>query len=388
MTGTSLDALDVAIVRIEGHGLGMSATFLRGLTHPLDSVRDDLRALAHQEPMTSGRIAKLVRNFSLLHADAVSELIALSGGIKPNLVCVHGQTVFHQPPVSWQLFEPWPLAHKLGVPVVCNLRQADLASAGQGAPITPLADVVLYGRPDQSLCVVNLGGFINFTCIPQSRFELSNAEDHAAANTIADSREDSLLSMRRKQAIGVRGGDVCASNQLLDGVARIMLRTLYDKDGAAASTGQVHDESLEDLEGVLRTQSHKKRSLGTGDETLEWVSRWRAHIGPNDMARTACEGIAATLADRVKGLGEQHQPDTIILAGGGVFNRALVNAIRASCVASVVTSDSLGIPAAFREAACFAVLGALADDGVPITLPQVTGRGDRRSGKDGVWTYP
>ena len=68
--------------------------------------------------------------------------------------------------------------------------------------------------------------------------------------------------------------------------------------------------------------------------------------------------------------------------------RALVGAIRANCVANVVTSDSLGIPAAFREAGCFAVLGALADDGVPITLARVTGRGERRSGKDGVWTYP
>lgn len=371
MTGTSLDAIDTALVRIDGEGLAMKATFIQGSTHSLGSLREPLRALAQQENTTASAIATLAREFSLLHAEAVQQLLSRSDSAKPTLICVHGQTVFHQPPISWQLFEPWPLAHALKTPVVCNLRQADIAAGGQGAPITPIADVILYGNAQEITCVINLGGFINFTCIPK----------HASTNFSVQ-----LALIRGLQATNLRGADVCACNQLLDGVARIMLRELYDKNGEAALSGNVQEEALEDLEGVLRAQSHSKRSLGTGDELLECINRWRHRLSGPDLARTACEAIASTLAERIRSL-EQY-PSKLILAGGGVHNRALVNSIRANCTADVVTSDSLGIPSAFREAACFAVLGALAQDGVPITLPQVTKRTGSHSGKDGVWVFP
>lgn len=386
MTGTSLDAIDTALVRIEGEGLGMTAAFVHGSTHSLGALRDSLRAIAQQEPMTAGAIASVARDFSLLHADAVKELLATvpSGDGKrefgePTLICVHGQTVFHQPPVSWQLFEPWPMAHALKVPVVHNLRQADLAAGGQGAPITPPADVILYGREEESVCVVNLGGFINFTCIPRC-----DASVFASSKSIDEQKR--LQVRRTHQAGALRGADVCACNQLLDGVARVMLREAYDKDGQAALSGAVHEEALEDLEGVLRAQAHSKRSLGTGDELIECINRWRHRVSGADLARTACEAIAGTLAERIRAL--DTQPDKLILAGGGVYNRALVNAIRANCTAEVVTSDGVGIPSAYREAACFAVLGALAQDGVAITLSQVTKRNASHTGRDGVWVYP
>jgi 1,6-anhydro-N-acetylmuramate kinase len=360
MTGTSIDALDAALVAIEGEGLAIRATFKHGITEPLTDLAPRLRALAEQQPTTASEIASLVRDFSLLHARAVERILAESHAASANvaLICVHGQTVFHAPPLSWQLFEPAPLAHATRIPVVCNLRQADLAAGGQGAPITPIADAVLFGAAvpplaidanDQkhfaSLAIINLGGFANYTSLP-ARSGAVNPE-------------------------GISGGDICACNQLLDAVARSVLGRPYDADGACAFAGQVHDDALGDLEVILRVQSLSRRSLGTGDEVGQWLARFRASVPPNDLARTACEAIASVIVERVCA----RESSQLILAGGGVRNAALVRAIRSASPALVSTTQAHGVPIEFREAACFAVLGALCQDRVPITLRSVTGVG-------------
>ena len=333
MTGTSIDALDAALVGVTGEGLACRAVVESCLSRPLGDLAPRLRALAEQRPTTAGEIAALARDFALLHADACKELLA---GRTPDLVCVHGQTIFHQPPVSWQLFQPAPLAHALRCPVVCDLRQADLAAGGQGAPITPIADWILFRR-DEPTAVVNLGGFCNVTLLPP--------------------------------AVGtpdqIRARDVCACNQLLDALSRALLRAPYDDGGKAAAAGSPHEDALEDLIGVLKVQSAGRRSLGTGDEAADWLSRWRAHVAPNDLAATACEALAEVIAESIAG------SDSALIAGGGVKNAALVARLR-SAGPPAQTTDAAGVPAAYREAAAFAILGCLAQDRVPITLPQVT----------------
>lgn len=356
MTGTSIDSLDVALVRIDGTGLDMRAAFLRGLTRPLGDLAPRLRAAAEQRPVTAGEIAALARDFALLHTDAVSGLLAESG-TRPDLIAVHGQTVYHAPPVSWQLFNPAVLAAGAGAPVVCDLRAADLARGGQGAPITPLADWVLFRHETERRAVVNLGGFCNITDLPASP-----VGDHGSIGRIA-------------------GMDVCACNHLLDGLARRLMHRPYDKDGAGALSGTVHDEALEDLSGVLASQTRAGRSLGTGDELDGWVSRFRARVGPEDLAATACEGLGQAIARRLGG--GSSPPDRVLLAGGGVHNVALVRAIGGWCSARVDRVDDHGVPASFREAAEMAVLGALCEDRVPITLPGVTGVG--HAPVAGVW---
>lgn len=374
MTGTSIDALDAALVAIEGEGLAMRATFKHGVAEPLAALAPRLRALAEQQPMTAGDIAALARDFALFHATAIERLLAESRTPRERvaLICVHGQTVFHAPPVSWQLFEPAPLAHATGIPVVCNLRQADLAAGGQGAPITPLADAILFAdtvdpftssagsltpsRPNP-VAIVNLGGFANYTTLPEPKDSIDPA--------------------------AIRGGDICACNQLLDAVARVVLRQPYDADGQAALAGQVHDEAFEDLEGILRVQALSRRSLGTGDEVGDWLSRYRIHVAPADLARTACEAIASVIVERLP-VSEHLQ--RIILAGGGVRNAALVRAIRSVSPARVTTTQHHGVPIEFREAACFAVLGALCQDRVPVTLTSVTGT--RHPPIAGQWCKP
>jgi anhydro-N-acetylmuramic acid kinase len=347
MTGTSLDGLDAALVRISGYGLAMRAEHVRGASLPLGALEEPMRALVEQRPLAARAICAAMRASALLHVEAVRQLEP----DRLDLVVVHGQTVYHAPPLSWQLCAPAPIAHALQVPVLCDLRAADLAAGGQGAPITPLADHILFRHPREARTVVNLGGFCNLTRLGAG--------------------DDATL---------VRGGDVCACNQLLDASARALWSVPYDRDGARALAGSVHAAALEALTRTLALQARAGRSLGTGDEAGAWLERWRARLAPEDLARTACAAIAATIARAAR------PAERLVVAGGGSRNRALMAELAARAGVPVVISDQLGIPTGMREAIAMAVLGALCADGVPITLTAITGAEEQTIA--GTWTQP
>lgn len=362
MTGTSLDALDVSLVSIENSGLDMLVRHERSLSVSLGQLQPRLRHLADQLPMTAAQIAALAHDFALLHTSAIRELLAQAHA-KPDLICIHGQTVFHAPPLSWQLFNPSPVAHALRCPVVSDLRAADLAAGGQGAPITPIADWVLLRNHRKGVAVVNLGGFSNATILGSPR-----ATDLAPFST-----------PQHDQLQHIRAFDICACNQLLDRIAQSLMNRAFDEDGIIACSGSINITAAEDLESIFAARAG--RSLGTGDESWEWVTRYRAALSPSDLAATACEAIAQTV---LKAVGPT---DHILIAGGGAKNRALVNAMKSGAPCPVDPTDIFSIPISFRESICFAILGALCQDRVPITLPQVTGCPDPAP-VAGVWTYP
>lgn len=348
MTGTSLDGLDVALVAIDGTGLAMKPRLVRGHAHGLHHLGAALRDLAEQKPTTAGGIATLMRSFALLHREAIAALV---GSDRIDLIAVHGQTVMHVPPVSWQLFQPAPVAQAFAVPVVFDLRAADLAAGGQGAPITPLSDWICLRSQAETRVVVNLGGFCNLTILPQG----------GGPET-------------------VRGFDVCACNQILDAIAREAFGTNYDVDGQAALGGTAIPEVTAALIAALRDQRRSGRSLGTGDELNRQVRTFvRSHAG-GDVARSACRAIATTIAE-AGGRGRY------CLAGGGASNAALVLELETLCPVGVCSTTDLGLDATWREAMAMAILGALCQDRVPITLPHVTGL-DSAAPIAGCWALP
>lgn len=366
MTGTSIDALDVAAVRVAGRGAGMEARFVAGESVPLGALAGPLRELAEQRPMTAGAIWRLNEGFSLLHAGTIERLITRIGE-RPALVALHGQTVFHDPPASWQLINPAVVAHRLGVPVVSDLRAADLACGGQGAPITPAADRVLFAEAGAARAVVNLGGFCNVT----------------------------LLGPRGSGGgalSGVWGFDACACNHVLDRVARTCLGVEYDEGGAAAMSARADGAAAAELERTLAGQGLSGRSLGTGDEAGAWISRHGggggALSGPV-LAASAARAIARAIAGAIgaRAVAAGLSPAGVLIAGGGARNGALVGELRTALApVSVEPTDAAGVPGEFREAAGMAVLGALCDDGVPITGASTTGVGAAPIA--GCWTCP
>ena len=356
MSGTSIDGIDAALVRMVGRGLNIRAMVERTVNLRFGRFAEHLRAIAGQKPVPAGVIAYASHKLGSLH---LSILRKLMGRENISLAAVHGQTVYHRPPLSWQLLNPAPIAYGLGVPVVYDLRAADLALGGLGAPITPIADFILFRDESEPRTIVNLGGFCNITHIP-ARPESADLEAWLAE---------------------VSGGDVCACNQLLDGLARELLGKRFDQDGRAAGRGQVLNELLALFCQQLQAQRNARRSLGSVDELRNNVapSFTGKQPKPEDVLRTACAAIAATI---VSG----RESDHLILAGGGALNRTLVSELRNRSAGKVSLSDDYGIPVTHREAVGMAILGALCQDGVPITLPQVTGI--TRTPVAGAWIFP
>lgn len=343
MTGTSIDGLSVALVRIEGHGLEIKASLEKSFDVPFGPMAAPLRKVADQVPVTAEEVAKTSWDFGVFHANALEEIVREN---PVNLISLHGQTVFHSPPYGWQLINPAPIAQKFKIPIVYDLRASDLAHGGEGAPLTPLADFIFF-RANESRAVVNLGGFCNITLLPATK-----GETLSELNTALEK---------------VQGQDVCSCNQILDHLARVLFNADYDKNGQKASEGKVLEEPFEELVKLLAKQTSERRSLGTGDELTEWVNRLKETYAPVDLARTACAAIAQVITNY------STEAERLILAGGGVFNLVLKEEIASRTKAPVEVSDNYGIPVASREAAAWAVLGDLCKDRVPITLPQVTG---------------
>lgn len=382
MTGTSIDGLDVAVVSVTGAGLSMRCELLSMQSTPFGELGAVLRSIASGGRHTAGEMSDAAWTLGEMHAKAIADAL---GSRRADLVCVHGQTVMHAPPRSaierdaansractalesgatmtlsrgrtWQLLQPAPIAAQLRCPVVFDLRAMDVALGGQGAPITPIADWVLCRSGDRTRAVLNLGGFANATILPAG----------LGPET-------------------VRGFDICACNQLLDAIARGRLNAPFDKDGIVARAGRVNEQLFTNLSRALETQARAGRSLGSGDELAACVAS-SSGVPARDVARTACEAIGGVIGRQLARLSEPHRIDEVYLAGGGAYNPALVGAIARSAGVACRKLDVLGIGLQAREAMCFAVLGALCQDRVPITLPRVTGV-PSPAPVSGAWCFP
>ncbi len=397
MTGTSLDALDVAAVLIQGHGLEMRAEVVGSLTRELGPLAPRLRAFAEGQPLTARQIAQLALDFGVFHADACAALAEdFSGPDRPGppvLVCVHGQTVLHAPPLSWQLINPWPIQRRMGprCRVITDLRGADLAHGGQGAPITPLADWVLFRSETEPRALVNLGGYCNITFVPappRSPSVMTSAIFQPASGAKSPHAAHSQLPWHEL----VSGRDVCACNHLLDACARLALGIDYDPSGHNAAEGMPDSAARNELVGILRAQSRAGRSLGSGDEATLWARRHHASLSGADLLASCVDAVAEVIAEAVLTQGPSPHPTgdppvwrptrepalpraRVIVAGGGAFNETLLQRLahHLGPDALLERSDNHRVPITTREAAEMGVLGALSMDGVPITLPAATG---------------
>jgi len=187
-----------------------------------------------------------------------------------------------------------------------------------------------------STAIVNLGGFCNVTVLP--------------ANSTPKE---------------VEGFDVCTCNLLLNTIAQQRLNMPFDEDGIHATQGVTDAEVYATLFHALMEQRNAHCSLGTDDELGEFALHLGNHLSPDDLLATACAAIGDCINDSICNV------DRVYLAGGGVHNNALRQVIRNNG-----TTETLGVPTQAREGMAMAILGALAQDGVSITLPQITGRSE------------
>ena len=367
MSGTSADGIDVALVQISGRGLKTRARLENHCTFPYSAaVRRAVLRVANANRRSTVSTAEISQlNFLLgeLAADAVKHACRRFGvSLKSiGLIGSHGQTVYHQgQPQKFagrrlastlQLGEPAIIAERTSIPVVANFRPRDIAAGGQGAPLVPYVDYLLYRHPRRGRVALNLGGIANLTVIPAAaRPEDVIAFDTGPANMIIDA--------------------------VVERVTRGRLR--FDSGGRLAAQGDANEEVLRQL---LRHPFFRRRppkSAGReqfGEAFVEDFLRRMGRARPEDKIRTAAELTARSLVVALeKFVLPLASIQEIIVGGGGARNQFLLRRLQELLPSQrLLPSGQLGIDAKAKEAFAFAVLAYQTWHGEPASLPSATG---------------
>jgi len=364
MSGTSLDGMDAALVEIEGAGLSISVKFLDFLTLPYN---DETHSILMKAVMGEEGGSRLIccLNFLMGHIAAETCLeLCRKAGIKPamiDFVGSHGQTVFHQnEPVSFvgrpirgtlQIGEASVIAEEIGCPVVSDFRVSDMAAGGQGAPLVPYTEYLLYRHKDKTLALQNIGGIGNITLLPAGR---------GAADIVAFDTGPGIM--------------------VIDAIARSLLGTPWDGEGRNAAAGKVHGGLLEWMLAFDKDYLEKRPPKSTGRERYNdgfvrmLLNRAReADLATNDILATVTRYTAETISYGIKKFCAP-PPEELYVSGGGLHNKTLMAATRELLPACAVRSgDELGIPADAKEAVAFAVLANETIFGLCNNAPSATG---------------
>jgi anhydro-N-acetylmuramic acid kinase len=353
MSGTSLDGVDAALVRINGP---TNATLLDFITRPYtDTERAELQAALDPSPIhghsAAPTLARLHVHLAEWAAEAVQTLLvqARTPASDLTLIAFPGQTIWHEPPaVSWQLGEPAILAERFGVRVVSGFRARDVAAGGQGAPLVPMADLLLFAAPEMPRVLLNLGGMANVTYVP-----------------------------RRGQEGGVLAFDTGPGMAVIDGVARQLdPRRSFDRDGKLAAQGTPNEPVLRELLSDVFFAAAPPKSTGRERFGEGYARALHQRVpGPNGVA-TAVELTARTIASAV---GRWIPGDAeVVASGGGCHHPGLMGSLQRHLdalpgVHPLRRFDDLFFPGDAKEAVAFALLGYLTLHGQPGNLPAATG---------------
>jgi anhydro-N-acetylmuramic acid kinase len=344
MSGTSADGMDAAAIEIAEGSPRPKITLLAHVArdHP-DSLRYRILAAGSGAPLPAHDIAILHAELGTAYASIAREIVTLIDR-EPACVAVHGQTIAHYPAehATLQIGDASRVALEIGAPAIDDFRSADVALGGQGAPLVPFADHLLFASL-APVAVLNLGGIANVTCIPTDRAEDVTAFDTGPGNMVID-------QLARK------GG-----NEL-------------DRDGAAGARGRVHESALANALAHPYFARAAPKSTGREEFGAPFAQQLLAHV--RDGGGSLDDAIATATALTVESVARALDGGPwreLIVAGGGARNPTLVDRLRARTRLPVRLTDELGIPSEAREAVAFAVLGAYRLRGEPNTLPKCTG---------------
>jgi anhydro-N-acetylmuramic acid kinase len=360
ISGTSLDAIDAAVVKLRYDADALAVGLLAYVEYPFPPrLHERLRAIL---PPAVGSVAEVCElNMLLGQAFAAAALACAHAARLPldrvDLIASHGQTVYHQVTPgrlrsTLQLGAAAVIAEQTGRTVVADFRPRDIAAGGQGAPLVPYLDRLLWSHPRRKRAAQNIGGIANVTFLPAT----------------GGPEQPVVVAF-----------DTGPGNLLIDEAARLLSSGArsYDLDGAWAAEGQVDERLLARWLKDPYFMQPPPKSTGR-----EYFSRAYAEKRIDEARRRGLgdadilAALTALTARSIAGAYRQFLPpvDDLILSGGGARNRTLVRMLVQALPASTLhTSDALGLPADAKEAVAFAVLGYAALHGWAGNLPSCTG---------------
>ncbi len=349
ISGTSYDAIEAVALEMELVGATVSAELRGHVSAPYPpAVRDLVASVLPPAATTIEDVCRIDTLVGQSFASVAVELAATAFGGEADVVCSHGQTVFHWVDAgrargTLQLGQAAWIAEATGATVVTDVRSRDVASGGHGAPLASLLDVMVLGaHPSTVRAALNLGGIANITAVGP------DAEPVAF--------------------------DIGPANALIDAAVRMLSGGTeeYDRDGRRATRGEV-DRALLD---VLLDDPYYARPApkSTGKEHFHLgylLERLDGHeVAPDDLVATLTALTAETVARSVAELGVVD----LVVSGGGTRNPALMDALaRLLPAVAIAPIDVLGIPEQAKEAVVFALVGLLTVHGIAGNVPSCTG---------------
>jgi anhydro-N-acetylmuramic acid kinase len=333
MSGTSLDGIDVAIVEINGNRV---STVGFQSTPYSEEVRRAIMGVSNTTT-TTGEISRLNFRLGELYARAVLRDCRRFGAVE--LIGCHGQTIYHEGGANTlQIGEAAVVAERTGVPVVSDFRTRDIAAGGQGAPLVPFVDCLLFRHPRRTRIALNIGGIANITVIPSGI-----AFDTGPGNMAID-------ALVREHTGG---------------------RQNFDRGGRIAAQGNLNRPLLDRLLADPYYQTKPPKSAGREQYGAEFVARLiETSLPLLDLIATATVLTAATIAMAVA----PFAPDELIVSGGGAHNPQILSHLSGFLPGvALATSADYGIDVDAKEAIAFAVLAYQTWRHKPSNLPSATG---------------
>jgi anhydro-N-acetylmuramic acid kinase len=348
ISGTSHDGIDIAVVdfTLDGGSLRGSVEHTTSVPYA-PTLRERLRSALPPAAATFAEFCELDTLIGQAFADAAASVASRVEGI--DLVCSHGQTVYHwvdgrRALGTLQIGQPAWIAERLGVPVVSDIRIRDIVVGGQGAPLVSFMDELLLAGVGGRSAALNLGGIANMTVVGAGAVPV--AYDIGPANALIDA------------AIVAAGANTVG----------------FDVDGEVAASGRVDETLLEVLLAepyyLLDPPKSTGKELFHPGYVDDAIARSGVAIGTADLVATLTELTVRTVARDVLA----REIRTLAVSGGGCRNPVIMAGLRSALTGvNVVLSDEFGAPADDKEAIAFALIGWCTAHGLPATTPSATG---------------
>lgn len=356
MSGTSLDGLDIAFCKFRLQNGTWSYKLLKAKTYPYNPEWRHILSSAEQKP--AEELARLHAAYGHFLGKKVNRFLnefKIKKNGKGIFVGSHGHTIFHQPEkkFTFQLGSGAAIAAECGLPVTCDFRTLDVALGGQGAPLVPIGDKLLF--PGFDYCL-NIGGIVNIS--------LLNPGAETQKDTVGKA-EKTGPAKRRFLAF-----DICPANIIFNNLANKLGKD-FDRDGRIARSGKVSDPLLNELNSLDFYTLPPPKSLGK-----EWILKNffpvldRHTISIEDKMRTVAEHTGLQIAAQINRQAKTEKRK-LLVTGGGAQNKFLISRIKSLCKAEVIIPDKQTIN--FKEALVFAFLGVLRNRKETNCLSSVTG---------------
>jgi anhydro-N-acetylmuramic acid kinase len=330
MSGTSLDGLDIAYCEFTKTGKNWNYKIVKAETIPYHKSGKDKLQNAHL--VKAEELCELHADFGNFIGEKVLQFIKKNKIKNVDLISSHGHTIFHQPlnHFTYQLGDGASIAAATGIKTVCDFRSTDVALGGQGAPLVPIGDELLFNKYDACL---NIGGIAN-------------------------------ISFKQK---GKRlAFDICPANMLFNHLAKEK-GLQYDKGGKLASKGNFNSALLKKLNSFPYYKNYKSKSLGREDIEKDFIFLFSSSLSIQDKLATVSEHAAFQTARVLNNF----KIKTVLVTGGGAYNTDFLNRVSAYSDCTLHVPNDMTIQ--FKEALIFAFLGVLRVRNEVNTLKEVTG---------------